>query len=65
MLLAVPPDADRGWRAEDVHAVIAEAFELAQVRGLDLTDLPELGGPLPAEIKGQGVDLLPLFFGGR
>jgi hypothetical protein len=63
MLLAVPPDPDRGWRAEDVHAVIAEAFELAQVRGLDLADLPELRGPLPPEIKGRGVDLLPLFFG--
>ncbi|HXD26095.1 MAG TPA: hypothetical protein VN609_09210, partial [Propionibacteriaceae bacterium] len=63
MLLAVPPDDDRGWRAEDVHAILAEAFELAQVRGLDLADLPELRGPLPPEIKGRGVDLLPLFFG--
>ena len=63
MLLAVPPDHERGWRAEDVHAVVAEAFELAQLRGLDLADLPELRGPLPPEIKGRAADVLPLFFG--
>jgi hypothetical protein len=56
MLLAVPPDAARGWRAEDVHAVVEEAFDLAQVRGLDLTDLPELRGPMPLSIDGQGFD---------
>ena len=47
LLLAVPPDPERGWRAEDLHATVQDALELAAVRGLDLTDLPELRGPLP------------------
>ena len=44
ILLAVPPDRSRGWHVEDIHAAVEEAFELAQVRGMDLTDLPELRG---------------------
>jgi hypothetical protein len=35
---------------------VEEAFDLAQVRGLDLTDLPELRGPMPLSIDGQGFD---------
>jgi hypothetical protein len=48
-LLAVPPDALRGWRMEDLHAVIEETFSLARVRGMDLTDFPELRGVLPVQ----------------
>jgi hypothetical protein len=47
-LLAVPPDADRGWRDEDLHAVVLDTLELAQVRTLDLTDLPDLRVIIPA-----------------
>ena len=47
LLMAVPPDAQRGWRMEDVHGVIEDTFDLARVRGLDLVDLPELRGTLP------------------
>jgi hypothetical protein len=47
-LLAVPPDADRGWRDEDLHAVVLDTLELAQVRTLDLTDLPDLRVVVPA-----------------
>ncbi|WP_250403761.1 hypothetical protein [Streptomyces cellostaticus] len=49
LLLAVPPDRSRGWRMQDVHAVIEETFDLARIRALDLIDLPEMRGPLPLE----------------
>ncbi len=52
ILLAVPPDLDRGWHIEDVHAAVEEAFELAQVRGMDLGDLPELRAMMPPTIEG-------------
>ncbi len=47
MLIAVPPDPDRGWCAEDLHACLDEALLLARVRTLDLVDLPELRTVLP------------------
>jgi hypothetical protein len=46
-LLAVPPDIERGWREEDLHAVITDCLELATLRSLDLTDLPELRALVP------------------
>ncbi|SCF02364.1 hypothetical protein GA0074695_2930 [Micromonospora viridifaciens] len=46
-LLAVPPDVDRGWREEDLHAVVLDCLDLAALRTLDLTDLPELRAILP------------------
>lgn len=52
ILLAVPPDRSRGWHAEDVHAAVEEAFELAQVRGMDLADLPELRAMMPPTVDG-------------
>ncbi|MFI6959880.1 hypothetical protein ACIBJI_41260 [Nocardia sp. NPDC050408] len=52
ILLAVPPDRNRGWHIEDVHGAVEEAFELAQVRGMDLTDLPELRGIMPPTFEG-------------
>ncbi|WP_431047030.1 hypothetical protein ACQUSR_33195 [Streptomyces sp. P1-3] len=48
-LLAVPPDQLRGWCMEDVHAVVEEAFALARIRGMDLTDFAELRGVLPVQ----------------
>jgi hypothetical protein len=62
MLLAVPPNRARGWCSEDVHAVVAEAFELAQVRGLDLTDLPELRATFPPAVAGAGTNLSDFAF---
>src|SRR3712207_8512834 len=47
LLLAVPPDKGRGWRMEDLHAIVDDTFELARLRALDLGDLPDLGGVLP------------------
>ena len=52
ILLAVPPDRGRGWHAEDIHAAVEEAFELARVRGMDLTDLPELRAMMPPTVEG-------------
>ena len=44
------PTWTRGWRMEDVQAVVEETFQLARVRTLDLVDLPELRGALPPEV---------------
>ena len=52
LLLAVPPDPERGWCAEDVHACVEEALLLARVRTLDLDDLPELRSVLPIPTPG-------------
>jgi hypothetical protein len=52
ILLALPPDRSRGWHVEDIHAAVEEAFELAQVRGMDLTDLPELRAMMPPTVEG-------------
>ncbi|MET9735084.1 hypothetical protein ABZZ79_31915 [Streptomyces sp. NPDC006458] len=49
LLLALPPDCERGWRMQDVHAVVEETFALAQLRGMDLNDLFHLRGLLPVQ----------------
>ncbi|MFE0521696.1 hypothetical protein [Streptomyces sp. NPDC058954] len=49
LLLALPPDRGRGWRMEDIHAVVEETFALAQIRGMDLNDFAELRGLLPVQ----------------
>ncbi|MFK4593568.1 hypothetical protein [Streptomyces pristinaespiralis] len=49
LLLAVPPDPARGWRMQDVHAVVEETFALARLRGMDLNDLFALRGLLPVQ----------------
>ncbi|MGC0327368.1 hypothetical protein RKD23_000358 [Streptomyces sp. SAI-170] len=49
LLLALPPDPQRGWRMQDVHAVVEETFALARLRGMDLTDLFALRGLLPVQ----------------
>ncbi|WP_026928043.1 hypothetical protein [Granulicoccus phenolivorans] len=53
LLIAVPPDRSRGWCLEDVHACVEDTLTLAQVRTLDLADLPSLRGVLPLP-DGQG-----------
>ena len=47
MLIAVPPNPDRGWCMEDLHACVEETHLLARIRTLDLEDLPELRTVLP------------------
>src|SRR5207244_6774279 len=47
LLLAVPPDPARGWRAEDVHGVVEDTLKLSRIRSLDLRDVPELRALLP------------------
>lgn len=50
LLLAAPPDTERGWCMEDIHGVVEDTLWLARVRATDLDDLPELRQlfPLPA-----------------
>jgi hypothetical protein len=57
LLLAVPPDTGRGWRMEDLHAIVDDTFELARLRTLDLLDLPDLGGVFPPDIFFGGDDI--------
>jgi len=47
LLLAVPPDPNRGWCMEDLHACIEETLLLSRMRTMDLTDVPELRTVLP------------------
>jgi len=47
LLLAVPPNPQRPWRAEDLHTVVIETLELVKVRSLDLNDLPQLRSVVP------------------
>ena len=47
LLIAVPPDPERGWCMEDLHACLDEALMLSRTRTLDLHDLPELRTVLP------------------
>lgn len=47
LLLAVPPDPERGWCREDVHACVEETLLLSRMRSMDLTDVPELRTVLP------------------
>lgn len=57
LLVAVPPDTGRGWRMEDLHAVVDDTFELARLRPLDLADLPDLGGIFPPDAFLAGLDI--------
>jgi hypothetical protein len=55
VLIAVPPDPDRGWTAEGLLQVVRETCELAKLRAVDARDLPLLGSLLPAiRIAPQG-----------
>jgi hypothetical protein len=52
MLIAVPPDLERGWAREDLHACVEETLLAARLRTLDLADIPELGSVLPIPQEG-------------
>lgn len=60
LLLALPPDRQRGWRTQDVHAVVEETFALARLRGMDLNDLYALRGLLPMQWLRPEHGMLPL-----
>ena len=42
VLLVAPPDLQRGWCLEDLHAAVEETLWWAKARPLDCDDLPEL-----------------------
>jgi hypothetical protein len=52
-LLGVPPLGLEAWTANDAFAVVEEALALAQLRLLDLDDMPGLGQLLPALVTGE------------
>ncbi|GAA3102835.1 hypothetical protein GCM10010520_54970 [Rhizobium viscosum] len=48
LLIAVPPDLDRGWTSDGLVQVLRETLELAKLRAIDLADLPLLDDLIPA-----------------
>ncbi|GGT03053.1 hypothetical protein GCM10010271_00970 [Streptomyces kurssanovii] len=48
VLIAVPPDLDRGWTSDGLVQVLRETLELAKLRAVDLADLPLLDDLIPA-----------------
>jgi len=48
VLVAVPPDLDRGWTSDGLVQVLRETLQLAKLRAVDLADLPLLDDLLPA-----------------
>jgi hypothetical protein len=48
LLIAVPPNLDRGWTPDTLVQVLRETLELGKLRGVDLGDLPSVGSLLPA-----------------
>ncbi|GAB2892343.1 hypothetical protein GCM10027074_70620 [Streptomyces deserti] len=47
VLIAVPPDLSRGWTSDGLVQVLRETLELAKLRAVDLSDLPQLDDLLP------------------
>ncbi|MFI0366923.1 hypothetical protein ACH35V_03535 [Actinomadura sp. 1N219] len=47
VLLAVPPDPERGWTADVLALAVHDTLELAKMRAVDLGDLPLLDNLLP------------------
>jgi hypothetical protein len=48
LLIAVPPNLERGWTPDTLVQVLRETLELGKLRAVDLQDLPMLGDLLPA-----------------
>ena len=48
MLIAVPPNLDRGWTPDTLVQVLRETLELAKLRAVDVADLRLLGDLIPA-----------------
>ncbi len=47
ILVAVPPDRERGWTPDTLALVVRDTLELAKLRAVDLADLPLLDDLLP------------------
>ncbi|GGW96281.1 hypothetical protein GCM10010297_17700 [Streptomyces malachitofuscus] len=47
VLIAVPPNLERGWTSDSLVQVVRETLELAKLRAVDLDDLPELDDLIP------------------
>jgi hypothetical protein len=47
ILVAVPPNVDRGWTGDGLALVVRDTLELAKLRAVDLGDLPLLDDVLP------------------
>ncbi|TMR07362.1 hypothetical protein ETD83_01035 [Actinomadura soli] len=47
VLIAVPPDPDRGWTSDGLALAVHDTLELAKLRAVDLGDLPMLDNLLP------------------
>jgi len=58
ILLAVPPDLSQPWSLDVLFDIVQETLELAQMRSVDLGDLPRLGRVLPAIHSGSQMDAL-------
>ncbi|MBB5926761.1 hypothetical protein [Streptomyces echinatus] len=48
VLIAVPPDLERGWTSDGLVQVLRETMELARLRAVDVADLPLLDDLIPA-----------------
>ncbi|WP_046584959.1 hypothetical protein [Streptomyces mangrovisoli] len=48
VLIAVPPDTDRGWTSDGLVQVLRETLESAKLRAVDIADLPGMNQLLPA-----------------
>jgi hypothetical protein len=48
VLVAVPPDLDRGWTSDGLLQVLRETMELATMRAVDVGDVPRSRDLLPA-----------------
>lgn len=56
ILVAVPPDVDRGWTSDGLLQVVRETMELATLRAVDAGDVPRIRDLLPAiRISAQGA----------
>jgi hypothetical protein len=47
LLIAVPPNLDRGWTPDTLVQVLRETLELGKLRAIDLADLPLLRDLIP------------------
>ncbi|MFI9503315.1 LysM peptidoglycan-binding domain-containing protein [Nocardia sp. NPDC052566] len=57
ILLAVPPNPERGWTADGLAMVVRDTLELAKLRAVDLADLPLVDDVVPAvRVDGQGQE---------
>jgi hypothetical protein len=53
LLLGVPPEGREAWTVDDAVTMATEALALAQIRLVDLDDIPDLGQILPAFVTAE------------